>query len=197
MKRLILLVVLSGVCGLTAANSPSEPGNGSNGNRWDNVGHGHHGSDSSVDSVESNSGISDSDSNAIARADTVVQIKREYEAVAETISSLNLSYCQTGLGAANKDASFNIGGLDYPCAVAASIPQMLSAIAPLMKAAEGYPVGSEGRDRHLNQARNILNRVYGILGEDLPTYIENEGTFSLFWGITKNIIAPILLILVI
>ena len=101
------------------------------------------------------------------------------------------------MGAGDKLASFNIGGLDYPCSVAAAVPQMLSAVAPLMKAAEGYPVGSPERQKRVKQARKILDRVYAILGEDLPNYIENEGVFSVIWGVTKNIIAPILLVVLV
>ena len=125
---------------------------------------------------------------------TLVQLQKEFKEVSRSISSLNLSYCQDGMGGSNKSGSINIGGVNYTCEVANAVPQMLSVVAPLLKDAESYPVGHKMRERRKAEAREVLNRVYQILGKDLPDYIERQSDFAKIWGGFKSIIVPILIV---
>ena len=77
-----------------------------------------------VDNSGPTGGIDSGAEVAITTGDTVLHTIREYEAVAQSVSSLNLGYCTSGGGVADKVASFNVGGTEFLCQINILIPMI-------------------------------------------------------------------------
>jgi len=177
MKTATILVIAGVIYGLSitntaGANNPGlPPGNGgsvhSHNSSYDNS----TSSQSVIDGIDNDSR---SDSTINDSRQTLIQIRSEWKEAAQAVSSLNLAYCSDGGSAGDRSASFNVAGVSYVCEVAQSIPQMLSAIPVILKAAESYPDGSEIQKYELDKAKRILNEVAVILGEELPNYIHSR-----------------------
>jgi len=182
MKTLLVLVVMYGLSTNIANASSPTPGQQSSYSS-NSGGGGPVNSQSSIDHINSDSEAS---SEADSSSQTTLQIRQRYEETARAVSSLNLSYCADGGGAGDKNASFNVGGTSYTCEVAQAIPQMLSAIPMLLKAAESYPQGSDIQKAELAKAKKILDEVYVILGEELPDYIHSRSNTAPFGAFMKD-----------
>lgn len=172
-----ILIILAVIYGLSTANTAGAVNAGNAPPGWGS-GHDHNSSyDSSTSSQSAINGIdsdSQSDSQINDSSQTTMQIRQRYEETARAVSSLNLAYCADGGSAGDKNASFNVGGVSYVCEVAQAIPQMLSAIPSLIKAAESYPNGSDIQQAEIAKAKKILDEVAVILGEELPGYIHSR-----------------------
>jgi hypothetical protein len=184
---LIIILILSG------------KSHGNNGNHHPI--HSSGGSESSTSSVNSNTnnpsssaevgGVHSRSGSTVENSpQTTAEIRTIYEQAARS-SGIALSYCQTGAGGSSIDATIVVGDVEFSCKAANTIPQMLSAIPILLKHAESFPVGSPDRIRLKKMALSILDDVYHITGTLLPEYIEDEALFATLWGIFKNIIVPL------
>jgi len=177
MKTATILAIAGVIYGLSTinpagANNPGLPSNGGgNGHSHNSNNDSTTSSQSVIDGINSDS-RSDSTINDSSRQ--IIQIRSEWQEAAQAVNSLNLAYCSDGGSAGDRNASFNVAGVSYVCEVAQSIPQMLSAIPVILKAAESYPDGSEIQKYELDKAKRILNEVAVILGEELPNYIHSR-----------------------
>jgi hypothetical protein len=197
MKILLLLAVIYGLLSNSARGS--ELGESVRGGGWGDYNSPHNPGQDTGHSG-GHSGKTDitngSDSSANADSKTVVQIKEEYQVAANTISSLNLTYCSDGAGAADRDASFNLGGVNYVCEISIAIPQMLSAVPALLKAAEQYPEGSREREIEKAKAQLVLSKVNNILTNDLADYIEARGYTAPIGSATRDLWVLLALMLI-
>ncbi len=182
MGRLLFLVVIYGL--LSSISHASSPSYGQQG-RYSNDSHSGSSSSSQL-AVEQINSDSSSDSQINSSDQTIMQVRNRYEEAAQAVNSLNLAYCADGGGAGDKSASFNVGGVSYVCEVAQSIPQMLSAIPSILKAAESYPAGSNIRKAEIAKAKKILDEVYVIVGEELPSYIHSRSNTAAFGAFFRD-----------
>ena len=176
-KALLIVVIYGTLSGSTAyAVNSGDYGSGSSSDNPDSI---------STYPAGEGFGYTQSDSqSSVETGSTVIEIQRQYEVAAEAVN-LALSYCQSGAGGSSIDGSIVIGDVEFSCKTAIVVPQILSAIPPLLKQAASLPVGSPDRIRIESQAMALLEETYLINGKILPDYIKQEAFYSKIWSFLK------------
>lgn len=117
---------------------------------------------SSVNESVATGGTSNADLDSATNVeigDAIQNTIYEYEAVAQSVSSLNLPYCADGAGAGDKSGSFNVGGLAYICELQMAMQITLASVPAELEAAKNCKDDPEQVQIHLARAHDALNRV--------------------------------------
>tara|TARA_R110002020_G_scaffold42958_1_gene125285 strand:- start:2355 stop:3107 length:753 start_codon:yes stop_codon:yes gene_type:complete len=120
---------------------------------------------------------------------SLTSVTTEYEAVAETVSSLNLAHCSDGGSVGDDSRSFNIGGVNYICEITMAMPVALLIVEAELAAARNCKDDSEMQQEHLARAHEALEEAKAMASHaadyvDNRSWTANIGSFfrDTWWG---------------